>query len=115
MRHGLLKIIIFAGLLLGVSSPLSAEVKDSITVSIDENDWEGGLDVTIDIGSSSEMVTLGDVNNDGEVDLTDVVLIFDYFMGEELTDFVEEAADFNGDGDVDLTDVVLVFDYFMDQ
>jgi hypothetical protein len=60
-------------------------------------------------------VLTGDVNNDGEVDLTDVVLIFNFFMGDEPAGFIEAAADFNGDGDVDLTDVVLVFNYYMDQ
>lgn len=60
-------------------------------------------------------VLTGDVNNDGEVDLTDVVLIFNFFMGDDPAGFIEAAADFNGDGDVDLTDVVLVFNYYMDQ
>ena len=62
-----------------------------------------------------EPVLLGDVNGDGDIDLTDVVLIFDFYMGEELDVFFEAAADFNKDGEVDLTDVVLVFDYYMDQ
>ena len=65
--------------------------------------------------SLSSGVLVGDVNGDGEIDLTDVVLIFDFFMGEDLPDFIEAAADFNSDGDIDLTDVVLVFDYFMNQ
>ena len=60
-------------------------------------------------------VLLGDVNNDGVIDVTDVVLIFNHFMGEETPGFVEAAADFNNDGDIDITDVVLVFEYFMNQ
>ena len=59
--------------------------------------------------------TLGDVNDDGEIDVTDVVLLFDFIMGEEVSDFVEAAADFNGDGEVDVTDVVMLFDYCMEQ
>ena len=64
---------------------------------------------------SGSSVLLGDVNNDGVIDVTDVVLIFNHFMGEETPGFVEAAADFNNDGDIDITDVVLVFEYFMNQ
>ena len=62
-----------------------------------------------------EDVLKGDVNDDDEVDLTDVVLIYEFYMGEELTGFIEDAADFNGDDKIDLTDVELVFEYFMNQ
>lgn len=57
----------------------------------------------------------GDVTGDGEIDVTDLVSLFDYIMGTEVEDFVEDAADFNGDGEVDVTDLVDLFDYIMNQ
>ena len=58
---------------------------------------------------------MGDVNNDSEIDLTDVVLIYDFSNGEQVTGFIEEAADFDGDGDITANDAVLVYDFYMDQ
>ena len=57
----------------------------------------------------------GDANGDGEVDLTDASIVFDFYMGEEMSEFFEAAADFDGDGTVDLTDAVLIFEYYMNQ
>lgn len=57
----------------------------------------------------------GDVNGDGVIDLTDVLMIFDYYMGEEVEGFSEAAADFDGDGSIDLADLLNVFDYYMNQ
>ncbi len=51
-------------------------------------------------------VTMGDVNGDGSVDVTDVVGIANHVMGATPADFILEAADMNGDGGVDVTDVV---------
>ena len=57
----------------------------------------------------------GDANGDGEIDLTDASIVFDFYMGEEMSEFFEAAADFDGDGTVDLTDAVLIFEYYMNQ
>ncbi|MBR1543650.1 MAG: hypothetical protein IJ626_02000 [Muribaculaceae bacterium] len=51
-------------------------------------------------------VVAGDVNGDGELDVTDVVAIANYVMGSVPEGFVLEAADLNNDGEVDVTDVV---------
>ena len=56
----------------------------------------------------------GDADGDGVVDLTDAVLIFDYYMDSSISINVA-AADFDGDGTVDLSDAVGVFDYYMNQ
>ena len=50
----------------------------------------------------------GDANGDGDVDVTDVVSIVNYILGNSSDSFVAAAADVNGDGDVDVTDVVAV-------
>jgi hypothetical protein len=59
--------------------------------------------------------TPGDVTGEGEIDVTDLVTLFDFIMGTEVDDFVEAAADFNGDGEVDVTDLVDLFDFIMNQ
>lgn len=49
---------------------------------------------------------LGDINNDGEVDVTDVVELIDMV----LAGIYDPAGDINGDGEVDVTDVVELID-----
>mgnify|MGYP002623292638 CR=1 FL=1 len=48
----------------------------------------------------------GDVNNDGEVNITDVVGLANYVMGDTPSNFVLGNADVNSDNDVNVTDVV---------
>ena len=50
----------------------------------------------------------GDVNFDGQVDMTDAVCIVYYYLGELPGIFVEKTADLNGDGRIDLTDAIMV-------
>ncbi|MBQ8675931.1 MAG: hypothetical protein IJ528_06865 [Bacteroidaceae bacterium] len=53
-------------------------------------------------------VTLGDVNSDGRVDLTDAIMIVYSSLGMAQTGFVTRAADVNSDGRIDLTDAIIV-------
>ncbi len=63
-------------------------------------------------GSCSELTitdaTLGDVNSDGRIDLTDAIMIVYSSLGLSQVGFVERAADVNGDGRIDLTDAIIV-------
>lgn len=52
---------------------------------------------------------LGDVNGDGEVDIFDVTMLFDWTF-EALTPEQIAVADVNGDGEVDIFDVTACFD-----
>lgn len=54
-------------------------------------------------------VLLGDVNGDGEVDIFDVTMLFDWTF-EALTPEQIAVADVNGDGEVDIFDVTACFD-----
>ena len=49
---------------------------------------------------------LGDVNGDGEVNVSDVVALANFAMGEIPEGFIKEAADLNNDGEVNIGDVV---------
>ncbi len=51
---------------------------------------------------------LGDVNNDGYVNLTDVMLTVNYAIGQNPANFYVENADMNSDGQVTVTDVVMI-------
>ncbi len=51
---------------------------------------------------------LGDVNNDGNVDIVDAMLIAQYYVGITPEIFYPEVADVNGDGIIDINDALLV-------
>jgi hypothetical protein len=52
--------------------------------------------------------TLGDVNHDDSVTMTDVVKIISYILGDSPNDFDKTVADLNGDGVVTITDVIIL-------
>ena len=50
----------------------------------------------------------GDVNNDGEVDLSDAIMVTYYSLHEVPSNFNAAAADMNGDGEIDLSDAIII-------
>ena len=50
----------------------------------------------------------GDVNDDGEIDLSDAIMVTYYSLHAEPSDFIRKAADMNGDGEIDLSDAILI-------
>jgi len=62
--------------------------------------------------SGTPGVTYGDVNEDGEINVRDVVLVMQYVLElRTLTDDQLKAADVNGDGVVDVKDATLIMQY----
>ena len=53
-------------------------------------------------------VLMGDVNGDGEVDLSDAIMVTYYSLHEVPSSFNEAAADMNGDGEIDLSDAIII-------
>lgn len=57
--------------------------------------------------------TMGDVNGDGRVSVTDVISMNSYILEEEPAQFIRKVADLNGDGKVTITDIVQVIDIIL--
>ena len=57
--------------------------------------------------------TKGDVNSDGNINVTDVGMVIDYILEKTPNGFIESAADVNGDGIVNVTDVGLIIDIIL--
>lgn len=53
-------------------------------------------------------VITGDVNSDGEVDLSDAIMVTYYSLKVVLPSFNESAADMNDDGEIDLSDAITI-------
>ena len=54
------------------------------------------------------VVMAGDVNGDGEVDLSDAIMVTYYSLHVAPDNFNEAAADMNGDGEIDLSDAIII-------
>ena len=65
--------------------------------------WQGGTAVPD--------ITYGDIDGDGDLDMTDASLVMQYVNGSEMTEKQIAASDVDGDGDVDMTDVSLILQY----
>ena len=61
-----------------------------------------------------ESLLTGDVNLDGSIDITDVVLLNQFASGSvELTEVQQKNADCNGDGNADQTDAVVLLQFLL--
>ena len=63
--------------------------------------------------TEASTVMIGDVNGDGEVNVSDVVALANFAMGETTEGFNKEAADLNNDGEVNVSDVVALANQVM--
>jgi hypothetical protein len=49
---------------------------------------------------------MGDVNDDGRVNVTDIMAVASYILKYDLPSFNVAAADVNGDGKINVTDIM---------
>ena len=56
---------------------------------------------------------LGDVNNDGMIDIVDALLVAQYYVGLNPSNFDQSKADTNCDGNVDIVDALLIAQYYV--
>jgi endo-1,4-beta-xylanase len=57
--------------------------------------------------------SLGDVNNNGSVDITDALLVSQYYVGLNPSGFYVGNADVNSDGTVNILDALLIAQYYV--
>ena len=89
---------------------------NNVTVTNDEGTTTIALAEVQDMYFSNEAgsaVTLGDVNGDGLVNITDVTLLINYVLNDGTVEIVEEAANMNGDEGINITDVTLLINEVM--
>lgn len=60
-----------------------------------------------------EIYEVGDVNEDGFVNIADVVAVVNHILGIENGRFNEFIADVNGDGTINIADVIAIIDYIL--
>lgn len=56
---------------------------------------------------------LGDVNDSGEIDIIDALMIAQYYVGLDPSGFISPVADVNCSGDIDIVDALLVAQYYV--
>ena len=66
------------------------------------------LELEIEDGSITVVNPVGDINDDGSVDVADVVTLRRYLAGGYNVEIDETAADMNNDGSITIADVVLL-------
>ena len=56
---------------------------------------------------------LYDVNDDSEIDITDVTALIDHLLGGDVEPFNSRNADVNNSGNVDIADVTALIDWLL--
>lgn len=56
---------------------------------------------------------LCDVNDDSEIDITDVTALIDHLLGSDVEPFNSRNADVNNSGNVDIADVTALIDWLL--
>lgn len=59
------------------------------------------------------VLTKGDVNSDGNTNIVDALLVAQYYVGIEVTNFNDEVADVNCSGAIDIIDALLIAQYYV--
>lgn len=73
------------------------------------NNYEGKANWT----NFYKIVEVGDVNEDGDINVKDVVAVSSYIMDNNPWPFNKDIADTNGDGEINVKDVVGISNYIM--
>ena len=107
----------------GIILTLGIDVADNVNVGdysfyIKNPKYSIALGSTVNMSETTNVLTvdnflLGDVNNDGEVDVSDVVCIVNHKIGKPNLVFVEKAADVDFDGEIDIADAVKLVNYII--
>lgn len=72
------------------------------------NVWKLFQTIREDDSLVEDDIIMGDVNGDGDVDVSDVTMTIAYVLGNDPSGFIVEAADMNGDSYIDVADVTAI-------
>lgn len=74
-----------------------------------------GKSVTTFYSNSGQITDpdLGDVNQDGKIDVVDALMVAKYYVGNIPDNFYIEYADVNGDGSINILDALLISQYYV--
>ena len=76
-----------------------------------ENTGELLLDGTYEVYSE---YTLGDVNDDGNINIQDIILLINFITGNLVPEYPQDAAaDMNEDGLINIQDIILVVSFIV--
>ena len=123
MEEGIYRIIVYSlnnsAITSGIGELFTLSFEKNISSSI--NDSEIVIDNIVlssvggeNVSSQSELTynvkisILGDINDDGEVNVTDIVALYSYILGN-TAGIDETAVDINADGEVNVTDIVNLY------
>ena len=67
----------------------------------------------VEDASLNEPGMVGDANNDGIINMTDVVTIINYILNKKPADFVADNADVNGDNVISMNDVIALINLIL--
>lgn len=94
---------------LKVKAPNRTGTYQGKIVGIEFASESGSLVTKIDVSFSITVESAsGDVNHDGSVNISDVILIVESVLGNTPSNFYAEDADLNGDGVININDVINV-------
>lgn len=71
------------------------------------------LNFTIEVIESQPAIVLGDVNEDGYVNVTDVTTLIAFILGNPVVQFNADYADLNDDGKINVSDVTALIAYIL--
>lgn len=88
----------------------TVQVKDIKLGTSELADKYSGLNCesTFHVTHPVSIITIGDVNSDGKINVIDFTAIANHILGKTPTGFIEKAADVNGDGKVNVIDLTAV-------
>ncbi|MBR5102505.1 MAG: endonuclease [Muribaculaceae bacterium] len=93
-------------------SPLTTYIYKVKAIYVEdiESDWSNLVEVTT---TEEPAVLLGDVNNDGDVDVKDVTALISYILGVTPENFNINNANVNGEGEIDVQDVTALINLIL--